>query len=115
MRSAEQIVKAVHAEAAALRRRQARRRLTLAGGSCGILSILLLAVIETCSRLWHTPLSESYAGASLLGDSVGGYVLVAVLAFMAGVGITVFCYRYRRKREKQYSEKIFHPSKEETP
>ena len=36
-------------------------------------------------------------GSSLLGESAGGYILAAVIAFFAGVIITVVCYRKHHK------------------
>lgn len=41
-----------------------------------------------------------YSGASMLFESAGAYVLVALLAFMAGVAITVVLKRQQRKESK---------------
>ena len=43
-------------------------------------------------------------GATLLSDSAGGYVLVAVAAFSAAVALTLACTRLR-EREKENREK----------
>lgn len=99
MRSTEEIVRDVHVRARALQREEAQRRLTITGGACGALIVALLAVIGVYGGLWHRPLTASYAGASLLGDSAGGYVLVAVVAFMLGVTITVILKWQQRKKE----------------
>lgn len=37
-------------------------------------------------------------GATLLGDSAGGYVLAAVIAFTLGVIVTAILYRNRKRR-----------------
>ena len=104
----------MHQRARELQLRRDRQALHAWGGaSLGLVLCLLgLAVVFPGG---HGLTGEVSAGASLLSDSAGGYVLVAVLSFAAAVGITVLCFRYRRKREEQNSEKTFHPSKEETP
>ena len=99
MRSVEEIRQAVHVRAGELRHRQAYIQLLLSGGASGVLSVMLLAVIGTFGDLWHRPLAESYTGASLLGDSAGGYVMVAVAAFMLGVVVTVILLRRRKQEE----------------
>ena len=99
MRTAEEMMRAVHARAAALRRSRHRRQLTLTGGACGLLSAALLTSIGIFGGLRLRPVNESYAEASLLSDSAGGYVLAAVAAFMAGVIVSVLCIRRRKRAE----------------
>lgn len=42
-------------------------------------------------------LQKYKAAASIFGDGTGaGYILIALIAFVLGVCITVFCYRIRR-------------------
>ena len=91
----EALILAVHARAAALR----RRRIASAGAASGALAIALAAMIGKLGGLTHRPATEGYAGASMLSEDAGGYVLAAVLAFMLGVIVTVLCIRYRTKRE----------------
>ena len=43
-------------------------------------------------------------GTILLGGGAGGYVLAAVLAFMAGVIVTVVCIRAQKKRKHSIYE-----------
>ena len=55
---------------------------------------------------WETvtpraPGRAALTGASLLGASAGGYVLVAVLAFMAGVAVTALL---KRREQTQKTE-----------
>jgi hypothetical protein len=40
-------------------------------------------------------------GSALLYSSAGGYVLAGVLAFTAGVAVTVICIRSRKKQDKK--------------
>ena len=62
----------------------------------GALAVALMALIGRLGGLAHWPAPGGYAGASMLSDSAGGYVLAAVLAFMLGVIVTVACIRKRR-------------------
>lgn len=50
-------------------------------------------------------LVQTVYGTILLGAGAGGYVLAGVLAFMAGVVVTVLCIRHRKRREEKHSEK----------
>lgn len=43
-------------------------------------------------------------GTILLGGGAGGYVLAGVIAFMAGVVVTVLCIRAQRKRKHSIRE-----------
>ena len=104
MRSTEEIVWAVHVQASELRHRQANVRLLLSGGACGVLSMMLLAAVGS----FGGPLTESYAGASLLGDSAGGYILVAVAAFMLGVIVTVILKHSQNNKTARESKQDTH-------
>ena len=108
MRSTEEIVWAVHVQASELRHRQANVRLLLSGGACGVLSMMLLAAVGSFGGLWHKALTESYAGASLLGDSAGGYILVAVAAFMLGVIVTVILKHSQNNKTARESKQDTH-------
>ena len=108
MRSAEEIVRAVHGQADALR----RRRIMLAGGACGVLAVALLASIGIWGGLGHCPLNVNYAGASMLDDSAGGYVLVALAAFMLGVGLTAYLMWRQRRKTARELDQGFHQAPE---
>lgn len=84
MRTEEQFLCGVHERAQTLRRAREKRRTAAWSAACAVLLVLL--ALETGSP--HALGMGALTGASLLGDTVGGYVLVAVLAFMAGVAIT---------------------------
>lgn len=100
MRTTNDIVMAVHARANGLRRARARRRLALAGWAGGALGVMLILAIGSLSGLQHRAAGVGYEGASLLTDDAGGYVLAAVVAFMAGVAVTVLCMRSKDKDGK---------------
>ena len=88
MRSNEERIRLLRERAEALRHRREKNRLVMSGVStvclfgCLLLSRLLF--------LTGAPVSGAvlYTGASLCLTDAGGYVLTAVLSFMAGVGVT---------------------------
>ena len=80
--------------ASALRKRRSRRReLALSVGSGGCLCALLVLVYELAAR--GAALAEADYGAFLLPSRAGSYILAGVLAFTAGVLVTLACLRGR--------------------
>ena len=80
--------------AAVLRARSARRRsfaLSLGAGGC---ACALLAMGYAMAARSGAALGEADYGAFLLPSHAGGYILAAVLAFAAGVLVTLLCIRY---------------------
>ena len=97
MRTNEEIVRAVHARAKAKARRRESVRIALTGSACAMLTGLVILMISSFGGLRHAVRSTGFAGASLLSDSAGGYVLAAVAAFMAGVIVTVVRQSWMKK------------------
>ena len=68
----------------------------------GAVSFLMLAGIVMIAALsgggLHPVGNTGHAGSSLLYEGAGGYVLVAVISFMAAVVITVLCMRWNKKK-----------------
>ena len=93
MRTDEERIAILHKRAEKL---EAQKKMCLGGSASGALLILLLAVIVKIDVPLQSILDGSMAGSSLLGESAGGYVLVAVVSFAAAVCITVYCLRKRR-------------------
>jgi len=100
MKAEQELLVRMHRRAGALRRRRDRSLLRVWGGvSMGLLfSLLSLAAAFSGG---HGLAGNGIYGSSLLSDSAGGYVLTGVLAFMLGVGVSVLCFRHRRKTEEQ--------------
>ncbi len=97
MRSNEERIRLMHERAAGLQRKKDSGRLITAG----CISTALFAVLVTLT--FYIQGLTGYCGnrftaSSLLSESVGGYVLVAVIFFMLGVLISVLLYRYQRKK-----------------
>ena len=73
-----------------LRRRMKERVRTWAAGVCSLALFAGLLVMIGSTGLSHQGMTAGlYSGATLLFESAGGYVLTALIAFMAGVVITV--------------------------
>ena len=89
----------------ALQRKQENRRISIAGAGCAGLALLLAFLIARCGSLKHAVLPGAYAGASLLAEEVGGYILVALAAFMAGAAIVVAIRARRRNRIRGNDQK----------
>ena len=90
--TSEERMEALHARMAALREKRERRRTTALGAGSAGLAVCLAALIFGGSHPGGT--TGPYSGAMMLFGDAGGYVLAAVLAFMAGVVITVLCIRW---------------------
>ena len=97
MRTDEERIMLLHARANYLKRQRDKTVLTILGGlSAGLLACVLTVTLHL-STAAHSFVGDSMAGASILGQSVGGYVLVAVLSFSLAVIITVLCIQKSRK------------------
>ena len=82
--------------------RKKKERCTIQALASSFAAFLVLLILGVClfSRRETTEEIRSVYGAFLLPAEAGGYVLAAVAAFVIGVIVTVFCIRYREKKEK---------------
>ena len=93
MRTDEERIAILHKRAEKL---EAQKMMRIWGTvSTGLLAVLLAMIVKIDVPL-QSILDGSMAGSSLLGESAGGYVLVAGVSFAAAVCITVYCLRKRR-------------------
>ena len=107
MMTAEERIVSLHERMDALRdkqNRQERMKTAALGTGCGILAICLLLLIGGEGTGGAGGSTSLYSGAMLLYENAGGYVATAIVAFMAGVVITVACIRYRQKNEQNKNE-----------
>ena len=97
MTDAEKRIESLHARMEKRRRARERQRMAALGAASGGLALcfFLLATGGRAAR----PVGETspYSGAAMLFADAGGYVLLAVAAFMAGVVIAVVCLRRNRR------------------
>jgi len=88
----------LHRRAAQLKE-QSERKCRMLFGSASVCLFALLVWFTAGLTALPAPVSGGdYAAASLLGENTGGYVLAAVIAFMAGVIITAAILKKRRKK-----------------
>ena len=100
MRTEEERRERLRQRAAVLQRQRNRRQLAGFGSASAFLMVLLMASLVQMGVLsngFHSVTDGGLAGSSLLGESAGGYVLAAVIAFFAGVIVTALCLKYRKR------------------
>ena len=103
MRTNEERIKALHARVAALQRQRERRKTRAIGAASIVLSVCLLFMVFN-SGIHPGGAAGLYSGATMLFEGAGPYVLIAVVAFMAGVIVTVAIIKNRKKENSQNSE-----------
>lgn len=94
MRSAASFVSEIHRRAEILRRKREKKQIMLLTAVNVCLLVFLGAMIGTPHRIARVTM----AGTSLLDDSVGGYVAVAVLSFMLGAAVTFLLREHLRRK-----------------
>ena len=113
MRTNEERIQALHARVAALQRQRERRKTRAIGAASVVLSVCLLFMVFS-GGMHSGGVTGLYSGATMLFAGAGPYVLIAVVAFMAGVIVTVALIRRRKKevdpitpiREKKEEEQL---------
>ena len=98
--TSEERVASLHARMDALRRMRERRKTGVIGAASAVLTICLILLVFTGGGRSAGGTVGLYSGAMMLFEEAGGYVLLAVIAFMVGVVITALCFRYRKKHER---------------
>ena len=95
MKSSEERINHVHMRVREIKRTRDKRIKVSSGCLCVVLLSSLVTMIGTFTTRYSASDNPAlYTGASLLDSSAGGYVLTAVVAFMAGVVITVSIKKY---------------------
>lgn len=98
MRSQQERLEQLHIRAVQLKEQKERRIMNTLKAVSVFLFVCLAGVISVLGGFQNTGGPDDYTGSSLLDSSVGGYVLVAVLAFAAAVVITVICMKRKDKK-----------------
>ena len=100
MRALEERIQLLHERVRQLSRRREKTRLALSAVTSGCLACLLMAAMLSFHSGSTVGGGSLLTGASMLNTDVGGYVLTAVLAFMAGVFVTAGIRSLRHYREE---------------
>lgn len=100
MRSNEERIRLMHERAGEIRHRRKRVVLAVCEAVNLCLCVALIGVIMAVSGQDAAGYADNpYVGASLLDASLaGGYILTALIAFMAGVITTVIIRKYRDEK-----------------
>ena len=97
--TAEERISSLHERMDAKKRSREKRKTAAAGAVSVVLAVCLCLLIFAGDA--HSGSSAGmYSGATMLFGEAGGYVLAAVIAFMAGVAVTVLIIRKNRKNQK---------------
>lgn len=82
-----------------IRKKQEENRLKVLSGSITVMMVMLVVMISRFSNGEHMEEASQY-GAYMLSSETGGYVLIAVIAFILGITVAFLCLRYRNRRKK---------------
>lgn len=98
----EERVASLHTRMNAERRVRERRKTGMIGAACTALTVCLVLVIFGGGGDVHLGgVASLFSGATMLFNDAGGYILAAVIAFTAGVILTVMIIRRRNKDDHQ--------------
>ena len=97
VRTQEERIAMLHKRADDIERQRNRSAAVCWCSISACLSVLLITCVVMEESAMHDAARTQMSGSSLLGDSTGGYVLAAVIAFFVGVIITALIFRYRNR------------------
>ena len=104
MRTNEERIAAMHERAAELRVEKRKRQAYLAGTAsaalCLVLVILLAAQMPRLVPVSvEAPAGPGMSGSMFAANGALGYIVIALVAFVLGVCVTVFCFRLKKWRD----------------
>ena len=96
----EERIRSLHARMDRQLRAREQRKTALTGAAGVVLAVCLILMIvsDGGKRLGGSP--AMYSGAALLFEGAGAYVLIAIVAFMAGVIVTYICIKHKKRRSR---------------
>jgi hypothetical protein len=100
----EERLAALHTKMNERRRMRERRRTGYIGACCVLLSVCLVLLIFG-SGAHNCASAGIFSGSMMLFEGSGGYVLIAVVAFMAGAAITILLIK-KKERDAKSKEEI---------
>ena len=104
MRSNEERLARLHRRAGFLKQKREKRLLMLTGSISAVLLVMLVGAEFILTESITISAGSPFAGASMLSESVGGYVLTAVVSFAAAVAITLACIHVKNKNAQKGEE-----------
>ena len=108
MRTSEERIAAVHRRAAELDRQRSARDVKILQAAAAAASfafvILLAGMFPRIAEHGTGPGSgaaETMNASVFSGSAAAGYVVIAVIAFLLGMFVTVFCFRLKKWKDEQ--------------
>ena len=108
MRTSEERIAAVHRRAAELDRQRSARDVKILQAAAAAASfafvILLAGMFPRIADQGTDPAAgapETMNASIFSGSAAGGYIVIAVIAFLLGMFVTVFCFRLKRWKDDQ--------------
>ncbi|MBE5870688.1 MAG: hypothetical protein E7294_05465 [Lachnospiraceae bacterium] len=100
MSTTEERIERIHERAKERRQEKRRRLLQIERTAAVALSVVLVFMIgffgsHSAGGAAGVVVNAGYAGASMLTSAVGGYVLIAIIAFLLGVIVTALIKQHR--------------------
>ena len=94
----EQMIAEILKRGEKIRRNKEKRSIKILSGEFFLIAAALVFTIVLAARSIPSAASESQFGAFMLNAEVGGYIAVAVIAFLAGVVLAVLISKKRNNR-----------------
>ena len=102
MRTNEERMRMLHERAAQIQKQSEKQSAYKIGGICTVLLIALVGIIGGLQGHPTELVKGNFTASSLLAQSAGGYVLVAAIAFMLGVVVTIAIKKTIEKNSQEY-------------
>lgn len=99
--TSEDRITSLHARMRARSRARERRKTSAIGAAAAVLSVCLCLLVSGGDMDHNGGTAGTYSGSTMLFEDIGGYVLVAVISFVAAVVITVFCIRWKSRPKEE--------------
>ena len=101
MKSNEERIELMHKKAEKLRHKRNKRLMAVSASICALLFAILIAASVGIETQVAGTAETTFAASSLFSASIGGYVMVAVIAFMIGVAITVILKKHIESKRNE--------------
>ena len=92
----EERISSLHKRMEILRQQQERRKTGALGAASAILTMCLFLLVFNVGDSHIGGAAGMYSGATMLFEGAGGYVLAAIIAFMAGVIVTAMIMKKKK-------------------
>lgn len=113
MRTDEELVSAMHERAADLKREKIKRRLLITAGaavttaSFSLLIFLAFWMPGVTGILAGEPSGTEMNASIFSASGAMGYLVIAVIAFLLGVSVTLFCFKLKQWQDSRGIGKVY--------